>query len=135
MAGTSISLQHFHDVQEINVQAVFIVHIDALEFLIFFSFSLVTLSVGRPENVYYMGFFSLSLSWKTRICVLYLGFSLSLSLSLKTRKWCVICFFLSLSLSWKTRTRSWTEKWRTCRLGTVLPPLLHFLELFKYSIS
>lgn len=64
---------------------------------------------GKSEYVYYI--------WV---------FSLSLSLSLKTRKWCVICFFLSLSLSWKTRTRSWTEKWRTCRLGTVLPPLLHF---------
>lgn len=79
MAGTSISLQHFHDVQEINVQAVFIVHIDALEFLIFFSFSLVTLSVGRPENVYYMGFFSLLWAGKPENGVLFVFFSLFLS--------------------------------------------------------
>lgn len=80
MAGTSISLQHFHDVQEINVQAVFIVHIDALEFLIFFFF-----------------FTRHSLSWSTRKCVLY-GFFLSFS-ELENQNMCIIFGFFSLSFS------------------------------------
>lgn len=41
----------------------------------------------------------------------------------------VIFILFSLPLSWKTRTRNWTEKWRTCRPGTVLPPLLHYSYL------
>lgn len=135
MAGTSISLQHFHDVQEINVQAVFIVHIDALKFLIFFSFSLVTLSVGRPENVYYMGFFSLSLSWKIRICVLYLGFfSLSFS-QLEDQK--MVCYlFFSLSFSQlEDQNQKLNREVEDMQTRYSVTSLTSFLELFKYSIS
>lgn len=55
-------------------------------------------------------------------------FHLSPSLRWKTRKGLLYSFFF-LSLSWKTRTRNWTEKWRTCRPGTVLSPLLHYSYL------
>lgn len=41
----------------------------------------------------------------------------------------VIFILFSLPLSWKTRTRNWTEKWRTCRPGKVLSPLLHYSYL------
>lgn len=135
MAGTSISLQHFHDVQEINVQAVFIVHIDALEFLIFiFFFTRHSLSWSTRKCILYGFFLSFSELENQNMCIIFGFFSLSFS-QLEDQK--MVCYlFFSLSFSQlEDQNQKLNREVEDMQTRYSVTSLASFLELFKYSIS